>query len=590
VPNKWDDFLDKTFTLKEYEGENKVINLSEAIKRNVKPGMTLYLGEIANALISELIRQFHGSQPNFTMVMLFVMEQALNLVHCGLVKKIVTASCTEFFPTSGPSRIIRNAFKNKTVEIENWSLCTLNQQLLAGALDIPFMPTKSIGGSSMAQENKESFCQIPDPFGNGKQVNLMKALKPDIALIHGWAADPAGNTIVAPCAIGGEYSHGAKASKNGVIVSVEQIVSTQFIREHSALVGIPAGIVNSVSLAPLGAHPHGMVTDYGVKEFQPYADDYEFTRERRQASREPQNMDNWIKSWVLSCPTHDDYLQKLGSDKISFLKEKSTKRDWRDNLDINAISYSPEYNSREMMVIAAARKTKELILKNSYDGVLCGIGTSGLPGWVAYYDLRKENYDVNLWIGSGIYGFSPSPGDPQLCSLPTIMSARMLTNGLNAYGIFVSGSHKRKYMSILSAAQVDQHGNLNSTKTSETSYVIGSGGGNDASNANEVLVVIPQSANRFVPQVSYITCPGDNMTVIVSDMGILERINGEFILTTYFPNPKIPNSQDIIKQIRENCGWELKISPKVTEAPSPSLEELFMLRAFDPQGYFIGGD
>ena len=75
--DKWENFLDKTFTLNEYEGNNKVIDLSEAIKRNVKPGMTLYLGERANALICELIRQFRGSQPDFTMVMLFVMERTI---------------------------------------------------------------------------------------------------------------------------------------------------------------------------------------------------------------------------------------------------------------------------------------------------------------------------------------------------------------------------------------------------------------------------------------------------------------------------------------------------------------------------------
>ena len=590
MDNKWDDFLDKTFTLKEYEGKNKVLDLSEAITRNVKPGMKLYLGERANALICELIRQFYDSQPDFTMIMVFVMEQGLNLVHCGLVKDIVAASCTEFFPTSGPSPIIRRAFKDKIVEIENWSLCALNQRLLAGALDVPFMPTKSIGSSSMAQENKDSFHQIPDPFGSQKQVNVIKALKPDIALIHGWAADPAGNTIVAPCVNSGEYTHGAKASKNGVIVTVEQIVSTKFIREHSALVSIPAGIVNSVSLAPLGAHPQGMVSDYGVTQFQPYADDYQFTNERRNTSRDPKDLNNWIRNWVLDCPTHDAYLQKLGSERISSLKERGTKKDWRDNLDIDAISDNQEYNSREMMIIAAARRTKEIILKNNYEGLLCGIGTSGLPGWVAYYDLRKNNYEVNLWVGTGIYGFSPCPGHSQLTSLPTIMSARMLTDGLNAYGVFIGGNHKGKHMSILSAAQIDQHGNLNSTRISETSYVIGSGGGNDAINANEVLVVIPQSAKRFVPKVPYITCPGHNTTVIVSDMGIFERIDGEFVLTTYFPNPQFHDSQEIITQIRENCSWELKISPNLKEEPAPSLEELVTLRVFDPEGYFIGGE
>jgi len=590
VPGEWQEFFEKTFSLDKHEGINKVLSLSDAIKRNVEPGMTLYIGERANALISEIIRQYHGTQPNFTIVMLVVIEQALNLIHVGLARKIIAASCTEFFPTTGPSPIIKNAFKKNNVEIENWSLCSLNQRLFAGALDVPLMPTNSIAGSTMAHENRDSFCQIPDPFGGGGAVNLVKTLKPDIALVHGWAADPEGNTILAPFASSGEHSNGAKASKRGVLVSVENIVSTQFIREHSALVSIPGGIVNSVSLAPFGAHPQAMIGDYGAKEFQCYVDDYEFTRERRVASGNHQHMDDWITRWVLACPTYDDYVKKLGSKRTSTLVEKAVKKNWSDNLDPARISYRPEYNSREMMVVAAARKTKELVLQNGYDGILSGLGTSGLPGWIAYHDLKKDNYGVNLWLGSGVYGFSPCPGDPQLFSLPTVLSGKMLTDGLNSYGIFICGNHRKKNMSILSAAQVDQHGNLNSTKTSATHFLIGSGGSNDASNANEVLVVIPQSANRFVQRVPYITCPGDNVTVIVSDMGIMERIDGEFTLTTYFPDPKIHDSGRIIKEIKEKCGWNLKISPQVSGAPPPSLEELVTLRAFDPEGYFIGSD
>jgi acyl CoA:acetate/3-ketoacid CoA transferase alpha subunit len=590
VHNKWQNFFDKTFNLDKQEGINKVLCLSDAVKHNIRPGMTLYIGERANAFTAELIRQYYGTQPHFTLVMLVVIEQALNLIHAGLAKKIIAASCTEFFPTTGPSPIIRNAFKQNALEIENWSLCSLNQRLLAGALGVPVMPTNSIVGSTMAEENKDSFAQIANPFEEGNKVNVVKALKPDVALIHGWAADPEGNTILAPFASSGEHSNGAKASKGGVLVSVENIVSTQFIREHSALVSIPGGIVNSISLAPFGAHPQAMIGNYGVKEFQCYVDDYEFTRERRLASAKAQEMEDWVKLWVLGCATHEDYLKKLGSKRTSALIEKAGKLNWSDNLDIASLSYRPEYNSREMMVVAAARKTKELVLQKGYDGILSGLGTSGLPGWIAYHDLKRGNYSVNLWLGSGVYGFSPCPGDPQLFSLPTVLSGKMLTDGLNSYGVFICGNHRKKNMSILSAAQVDREGNLNSTRTSDTHFLIGSGGGNDAANANEVLVVIPLSPSRFVRKVPYITCPGHNVTVIVSDMGIMERIGGEFTLTTYFPDPNIHDSGKIVNKIRESCGWDLKISPQLVKAPPPSLEELVMLRAFDPKGYFINSD
>ena len=92
MAKKWNIFLEDTFSLKENEGKNKILELNEAIKRYVEPGMALYLGEGANALIRELIRQFLGSYPEFTIITPFVMEQALNLVHCRLVRSIVTSS------------------------------------------------------------------------------------------------------------------------------------------------------------------------------------------------------------------------------------------------------------------------------------------------------------------------------------------------------------------------------------------------------------------------------------------------------------------------------------------------------------------
>ena len=48
--------IEKTFHLKENEGQDKVISLAKAIKQNVKPGMTIYIEEGANAAIREILR------------------------------------------------------------------------------------------------------------------------------------------------------------------------------------------------------------------------------------------------------------------------------------------------------------------------------------------------------------------------------------------------------------------------------------------------------------------------------------------------------------------------------------------------------
>ena len=108
--NKFGDFRDNVFQLKEYEGNSKVLDLAEAIRRHVKPGMKLHVSDRANALARELLRQFYGSKPNFTLITTLATEQVLNLIHCGLVKKVITSSCTEIYPTPAPSRIVQRAF------------------------------------------------------------------------------------------------------------------------------------------------------------------------------------------------------------------------------------------------------------------------------------------------------------------------------------------------------------------------------------------------------------------------------------------------------------------------------------------------
>ena len=136
----------------------------------------------------------------------------------------------------------------------------------------------------MAEDNRESFREIEDPFGEGK-AKVVKALNPDLSLIHGWAADRYGNTIISPSASSGQGAWGAFASKGGVVVTVEKLVSTDFIREHSTFVSIPGYMVNSVSVAPLGAHPYGLFNP-GIKEFEGYAADYSFMVDFRKANTE----------------------------------------------------------------------------------------------------------------------------------------------------------------------------------------------------------------------------------------------------------------------------------------------------------------
>ena len=275
------ELAESTLRLEKNEGENKVISLREAIKRNVKTGMVLHI--TSSAALSEIIRQFCGTKPEFTLIAP-PLPLGWNIVHAGLAKKII-------FCNTGRSDVFNRAYREKKVNFEIWSFAGISQRLLAGALGTGFIATKSLIGTTMAEENKDSFQVISDPFGCGKKVGIIKVLNPDLTILHGWVADSDGNTIlpVGPTPYGSAIDDwSALASKNDVVVTVEKLVSTAFIREHSSMVRIPGYRVNSVSVVPLGAHPGCMHGCGNIKEFEAYDEDSEFLTKYQEAVKNPQ--------------------------------------------------------------------------------------------------------------------------------------------------------------------------------------------------------------------------------------------------------------------------------------------------------------
>jgi acyl CoA:acetate/3-ketoacid CoA transferase beta subunit len=102
------------------------------------------------------------------------------------------------------------------------------------------------------------------------------------------------------------------------------------------------------------------------------------------------------------------------------------------------------------------------------------------------------------------------------------------------------------------------------------------------------MVTALQDKNRFLPKVSYISSPGQRVRTVVSDLGIYEKQGEELVLTTYFPRPELKGEEAHLRFIRENTGWDLKIAPQVQVEPPPSLDELKLLRLFDPRRQFLG--
>jgi acyl CoA:acetate/3-ketoacid CoA transferase alpha subunit/acyl CoA:acetate/3-ketoacid CoA transferase beta subunit len=585
------DIIRQRLAVPLHEGPDKTTSLDDAVRRHVHAGDTVYVGSAhgrSNPLVRELVRQWWGRAPAFTLAAVGVGSPWTALIHGGLVRRVITTFMGEGYPFPTPQPLISKAVLEGRLEVSNWSMLTFPLRLLAGAMGVPFLPTRSLLGSSMEEDNARSgdLIAADDPFGAEGRVGYVRALVPDVAVIHGWAADRAGNVIVA--SPGNENMYGAMAARNGAIVTVEKIVSTEFIRRHADLVRLPSQYVRAVVETPHGNHPGGM---YGmnVPELEGYAEDIEWILECRRAFRKPETADAWIKEWMLDIPDHATYLSKLGYARVMETKGRAHTDAWVSELDTLSprLPTSPAASSSEWMVVAAARMLAEKVRERGYRTFLAGVGNSNLAAWLAAYQLKQAGADVELMAETGMVGYLPRPAEPFVFSFRNFPSCKMLTDILHVMGIFMGGRHNL-CLGSLAAGQIDKHGNINSTIIPGVTYITGSGGANDiTSSSREVVVCLQQSPRRFVDKVPYITAPGRAVRTVVSDLGVYEKVgeHGELALTGLFgARPEA----DAVKAAREACGWELQVAPTLRRFDAPTAEELTLVRLFDPRRYFLG--
>jgi acyl CoA:acetate/3-ketoacid CoA transferase alpha subunit len=236
---------------------DKVMTLSEAVQRFVRPGMHLHIGHSFArpcAAYHELVRQFWGKDPGFTISSLGFTGDMSTMFCAGILKKAIATFYGDSYPMPGPNPVFQDAYREGTVAMEHWTILTFSLRLLAGALGFEWIPAPSLLGTDMQEENAADYFTTETP--EGRVMGFARAMRPDISFIHGWAADPAGNVICGlPYA---ETASSTRAAAEGAIVTVEKVVDHDFIRRYSYLVKVPSYLVKAVCPVPLGSHPAGM--------------------------------------------------------------------------------------------------------------------------------------------------------------------------------------------------------------------------------------------------------------------------------------------------------------------------------------------
>jgi len=229
----------------------------------------------------------------------------------------------------------------------------------------------------------------------------------------------------------------------------------------------------------------------------------------------------------------------------------------------------------------------------------CFVGV-GLPNIVCNLAQRTVAPELQLVYESGVFGARPerlplSIGDPTLATGSTAV-----TSMFELFAFYLQAGLID--VAFLGGAQIDRHGNLNTTVIGDYEHpkvrLPGSGGACEiAIHARRILVIMRQAQRSFVERLDFRTSPGHSgdpahdadrgwhgsgPTNVVTDLATygFGAETGEMLLHTLHPGVSVDD-------VRSSMGWEPKISDDLDETAAPTDEELRLIREeLDPGGVY----
>jgi len=290
------------------EREDKVMSLKDAIHEYVSDASSLTLGGFcgrnSQAAAYEIVRQ---GKRDLTVIDDSPTDQVDILIGAGCVRKLEIAwqGVSIFALANNFRREIEKGIPH-ALEVEDYSNYASGLRFLAGAMNVPFLPTRSLLGSDIPTYNRKIRI-INDPY-SGQPVALVPAASPDTAIIHVQRADARGNSQIWGHLANDENK--ARAAKCAVI-TCEEIVPEQAIARIPNMTAIPSYCVDAVVHVPYGSHPWSC---YGY-----YWHDVIFQRDYARSNETYEGFSEWLNEWVLSCEDHHRYCEKIGQERLAEL-------------------------------------------------------------------------------------------------------------------------------------------------------------------------------------------------------------------------------------------------------------------------------
>lgn len=134
------------------------------------------------------------------------------------------------------------------LEIEEHSHAGMANRYVAGASGLPFAVLRGYAGTELP-EHTDTISTVTCPF-TGEELAAVRALNPDVTVVHAQRADRAGNVQL--WGILGVQKEAVLAARRA-IVTVEEIVDE--LTPVPGAVVLPAWVLDAVAVAPGGAAP-----------------------------------------------------------------------------------------------------------------------------------------------------------------------------------------------------------------------------------------------------------------------------------------------------------------------------------------------
>ena len=230
-----------------------------------------------------------------------------------------------------------------------------------------------------------------------------------------------------------------------------------------------------------------------------------------------------------------------------------------------------------MMAVVAARELA--------DGEVVFVGI-GLPNLACNLARRTHAPNLVMIYESGAVGATPSRlpvsiGDPAL-----VTGSLMVCGMADVFQLFLQNG--RIEVGFLGGAQVDRHGNINTTVIGPYERpkvrLPGSGGAAEiAIHAQRILIVSKLSPRAFPERVDFVTSPGQRVQRVITDKGVLEPdgAGGELVLTGLYPGVAAAD-------VKAGVGWTLRSRPSLARLDPPTRVELQLLReVLDPKRLYL---